>query len=100
MPGDEAMSVLSKLWAAGDLITAGKQLEDPKTWANNTALTGVFVAAIAAGVKFLPNGDTIDEHTINEIALGLTGIYTVVSPFVHVAANKDAGLPTKRKSGK
>lgn len=87
-----------KLLAVRDLISAGEQIAKPETWANRASATGFLSIAIVALLKFVPNGETIDQTTIDAIAEGVFAGWIVISSILHVRTVKDAGVPPKRRT--
>lgn len=90
------MSLFAKILAARDVINAGEQLANSRTWANATAAVGALVMLLNAVKAFIPQLEGVDNETFKQIAEGVFYLWGVVSIVVHPATVKEAGLPPKR----
>ena len=84
---------------AVQVFRQGKALANSSIWANSAAATAA-LTGLLTGVVHVAKGlgydlSFVTDAQIDAIAGGVAALVCVVSGFLHVATNPDAGLPPK-----
>ncbi len=81
------------------VVRQGRSLASASTWSNTAAaaagLTGVLTGALHIARSLGYDLPWVTDAQLEAIAGGVAAVVCVVSGFLHVATNPDAGLPAK-----
>jgi len=87
------MSLLEKLFAAGQALRAGESLKDPAMWKNTQLLMNPFLMILGMTVQFA--GIEATDAQINAVSYGLATLAVLLNSYFTVATTTKIGLPTK-----
>jgi uncharacterized membrane protein len=90
------MTVLEKVFAAGNAIKAGESLQDPAKWKVVQLLMNPFLVLLGVAAQF--SGIVVTDAQLNSIAYGLATLAVLLNGYFTAATTKTIGLSSKGKS--